>query len=122
MSLTSPYDVTEAPVACVIHTIVYLLIMVAVGGIMAAGHTVANVIGASLSIYVILQIDDVVNDWINASPLTVTANNGQRLVDLRKKWRSDSESYEIGAGICSIFLMLLPGIVSWIVCLCPSGR
>merc|ERR1712048_713083 len=86
-----------------------------------AGHTVANVIGDSLSIYVILRIDDVVKDWINASPLTVKANNGQRLVDLRKKWRSDTDSYQNGAGIGTIFLMLFfIGVISWIVRLCRS--
>lgn len=68
--------------------------MVMVGKIMASTKTVANVMGNSLSIYVILQVDDALKDFINASGLPLWSK-GERIAQKLERMREGDEKLRV---------------------------
>merc|ERR1712048_418828 len=105
--------------AVVVHAAVSITMMIAVGRVMASGYTVATVLGDAMGIYIILQLDDMVKDFINATVLPVKAAPGRRLSESKGTERSNVETDVVtvawitGAPLVAFMV----GLCSWMICL-----
>lgn len=107
----------ENSIIMTVAALMSLEFMVLVGQIMAATLTVANVVGNALSIYVVLQLDDAIKDYINTSGMRILAKDpGNRIQTIKNQWRTSEDGTRglfLWVRIFSPALFVAAGLASW---------